>query len=307
MGRLVDGQWTKTSIITSGKKGEYDRLPRTFRDKIASDHPVFQPESGRYHLYVSYACPWAHRCLIYRTLKGLEDHITVDVVHPDLLDNGWTFDQGDNSLGATGDRLNGKKYLYEIYQSASSNISTSVTVPVLWDKKTKTIVNNESSEIIRIFNSAFNGLTGNEDDYYPEALRSEIDSLNDLIYPNINNGVYRSGFAKSQEAYDSAIHGLFETLEILEKRLAHRHYLLGDQITEADLRLVPTLLRFDSVYHTHFKCNLKKISEFPNLNRYLNRFEKMAAVASTTHREHIKRHYYYSHGEINPYRIIPIG
>lgn len=305
MGRLVDGKWVKSSVITSDKKGAYDRVPRSFRQTISKDHEVFTPESGRYHLYVSYACPWAHRTLIYRKLKGLEDHISVSVVSPDMLDMGWSFET--EILGATGDELYGFSYLQEVYTKADPKVNTTVTVPILWDKKTQTIVNNESSEIIRIFNYEFNELTGNQDDFYPESLRQEIDELNDFIYPNINNGVYRTGFAKTQEAYEDAVLKLFNALDKVEERLEGKRFLLGDTLTEADLRLVPTLLRFDSVYVTHFKCNLRRIKDYKNLSRYLKDLYSNDAIKETTNIEHIKRHYYYSHDDINPYRIVALG
>jgi len=305
MGMLVDGEWKKGSVITSDKKGAYDRQPRSFRDHVSPDHEIFKPESGRYHLYVSYACPWANRTLIYRSLKSLEDHITVSVVHPDMLDNGWSFDK--SFKGATGDDLFGMEYMKDIYLKADPKITTSVTVPVLWDKKTNTIVNNESSEIIRMFNTGFNELTGNTDDYYPEDLRDKIDELNDFIYPNINNGVYKSGFAKNQEVYDEAVTSLFNALDKVEEILEGKKYLLGDRLTEADLRLIPTLIRFDAVYVTHFKCNLKRIMDYKNLSRYTKELFEMNAIQSTTNFEHIKRHYYYSHESINPFRIIPLG
>ncbi|MBQ49208.1 MAG: glutathione-dependent reductase [Zetaproteobacteria bacterium] len=305
MGRLVSGKWLTASVITSGKDGGYERIPRSFLDGISSDSEKFQPESGRYHLYVSYACPWAHRTLIYRKLKNLEDHISVSVVHPDMLENGWSF--ATDFAASTGDDLYNRSYLYEIYQKADSEVSTSVTVPVLWDKKLQTIVNNESSEIIRIFNTAFNEITGNLDDYYPASLQKSIDAINDKVYENVNNGVYRSGFAKTQQAYDQSVTKLFETLDELEGILADRPYLVGDTLTEADIRLVPTLIRFDIVYVTHFKCNQRRIADYPNLTNYLNRLFKMDAIQSTTDFDHIKRHYYYSHESINPFRIIPIG
>ena len=242
MGRLVDGEWLVADVATNDKKGAFDRPSRSFLDTISKDHPEFTPESGRYHLYVSYACPWAHRTLIYRALKGLEEHISFDVVHPDMLDKGWSFES--DFEGATGDSLFGMSYLHELYQKVQSDISTTVTVPVLFDKKTSRIVNNESSQIIRIFNSEFNALTGNTEDFYPEDLREEIDSLNERIYPNINNGVYRCGFAKAQEPYEEAARGLFGTLDFLEEKLSGQRYLLGERLTEADLRLIPTLLRF---------------------------------------------------------------
>ena len=305
MGMLVDGQWIKGSIVKSDKKGGYDRIPRSFRSVVSSEDPIFKPESNRYHLYVSYACPWAHRTLIYRSLKGLEDHISVSVVSPDMLEDGWIFDE--KFPEATKDDLFNFNILREVYQKADPKITTSVTVPVLWDKKTQTIVNNESSEIIRMFNTNFNELTGNADDYYPEELREEIDKLNDMIYPSINNGVYRTGFAKTQEAYDEAVSGLFDTLDILEQKLDESEYLTGSKVTEADLRLVPTLLRFDIVYVTHFKCNVRRIKDYKNLSRYTKSLYDIDAIKNSTNLAHIKRHYYYSHETINPYRIIPMG
>lgn len=303
MGKLIDGEWVKGSIITSDKIGAFDRKPRTFRDTISHSHPVFKPESGRYHLYVGYACPWAHRTLIFRALKGLEEHISISVVHPDMLEMGWSFDSSFE--GSTGDTLNNLKYLHQVYQKAQGDISTSATVPFLWDKKTNQIVNNESSEIIRILNAAFNDLTGNSDDYYPEDLREEIDELNEKVYHHVNNGVYRTGFAKTQEAYDEAVSGLFETLDELDKRLEGKDYLVGDRLTEADIRLIPTLLRFDLVYFIHFKCSVKRISDYKNLSCYLKNMYELSAVKNTTNFEHIKRHYYYSHESINPHRIVP--
>ncbi len=305
MGRLIDGQWVKTSIITNDEEGQYDRLPRTFLDTISKEHERFQPESRRYHLYVSYACPWAHRTLIYRALKGLKDHVSVSVVSPDLLEWGWTFKK--DLKGTTGDGLYGHKFLHEIYQKADSKVSTSVTVPVLWDKKHETIVNNESSQIIRIFNTAFNDLTGNTLDYSPKELLSEIDQWNQEIYPTVNNGVYKSGFAKTQEAYDQAVTELFNMLDKLEHHLEGKTYLVGDQLTEADIRLLPTLLRFDIVYFTHFKTNIRRIVDYKNLSRYTKNLYELEAVRKTTHFNHIKRHYFYSHAELNPQRIVPAG
>ena len=305
MGKLIDGQWMTGSIIRSDSKGGYDRIPRSFLDYIDVDHPLYQPESGRYHLYVSYACPWAHRTLIYRTLKDLESHISVDVVHPDMLERGWSFDTG--FAGATGDTEHHRDFLYQVYQAASPDISTSATVPVLWDRRTGTIVNNESSQIIRIFNSAFNDLTGNDEDYYPEAHRAEIDRWNERIYGTVNNGVYRAGFATTQGAYDEAVTQLFDTLDALEDHLQHRDTLVGSVLTEADLRLIPTLLRFDAVYFGHFKCNVRRIRDYPNLSRYTRQLFAIPAIQRTTHIDHIKRHYYYSHDSINPTRIVPAG
>ncbi len=305
MGKLVDGKWVKTSIITSDDKGQYDREPRSFLETIGKDHERFQPESGRYHLYVSYACPWANRTLILRELKNLTEHISVDVVDPDMLEYGWSFDSSKD--GATGDSLYGKKYLHEIYQKADPEASTSVTVPVLWDKKHETIVNNESSEIIRIFNQAFNDLTGNTDDYYPKNLQAEIDQWNDEIYPAVNNGVYKSGFAKNQEAYEKAVTELFRVLDKIDQHLDGKDYLVGNQLTEADIRLIPSLLRFDVVYFTHFKCNIKRIADYKNLSRYTRNLYENEAIRKTTNFDHIKRHYYYSHEELNPQRIVPLG
>ena len=305
MGKLINGKWTVKSIIDSDDSGTYKRIPRTFLDVISENHKVFRPESGRYHLYVSYACPWATRTLIYRKLKDLEKHISISVVHPDMLDEGWVFD--DSFPNATKDHIYNFKYLREIYLRADSNITTSVTVPVLWDKKTETIVNNESSKIIRIFNSAFNNLTNNHIDYYPLDKKKKIDDLNSLIYKNINNGVYKSGFAVSQKAYDKAVINLFKTLDVLEEILCKSKFLLGEDYNEADLRLIPTLLRFDSVYVTHFKCNTMRIIDYKNLYRYMQDMLKIPAVKQTFFIDHIKRHYFYSHKQINPYRIIPRG
>ena len=305
MGKLVDGRWVIKSIITSNKSGEYDRLPRTFLGNITFENSLFPPETGRYHLYVSYACPWATRTLIYRKLKLLENHISVSVVHPDMLEDGWKF---DNSFpGATEDHLYNFNFLREVYQKADPKITTSVTVPILWDKQAETIVNNESSQIIRIFNSSFNELTGNYDDFYPLQKRDQIDNVNHLIYENVNNGVYKCGFARTQEAYDLAVTNLFKTLDYLENLLSHSKYLVGDELSESDIRLIPTLLRFDSVYVTHFKCNIKRIYDYPNLSRYVGDMLLIPAIKQTYELSHIKRHYFFSHPEINPNRIIPKG
>ena len=263
-------------------------------------------EAGRFHLYVSYACPWAHRALIFRRLKGLEDLIPVSVVHPHMLDHGWELK--DDFPGATGDPLYGKSYLHEIYTRAKPDNSGKVTVPVLWDKQDEMIVNNESAEVIRIFNSAFNEITGNEADFYPEALRGEIDEVNARVYERVNNGVYKCGFAESQDAYDENIKPLFDTLDWLEARLSDgRDFLVGNQLTEADIRLFTTLIRFDPVYFVHFKCNLKMIRQYDALNAYLQRIYEMSEVKPTVNFDHIKQHYYYSHKHINPYRIVPQG
>ena len=305
MGQLIDGVWVKGSVSANDQKGNFKRASSVFRNKISSNHPKYLPETNRYHLYVSYACPWAHRTLIFRKLKNLESHISVDYVHPDMLEMGWSFEK--NFPGTSGDSLHNKRYVHEIYQLSDKDISTKATVPILWDKKTRTIVNNESAEIIRIMNDAFNDITKNKDDYYPEKFRDQIDSINDTIYENINNGVYRSGFSKTQNSYEEAVKNLFTSLDMVNDILEGRDYLVGDILTEADIRLVPTLIRFDCVYYFHFKCNLKKISEYKNISRYLRNLFEEDAIKSTTNFEHIKRHYFYSHENINPFRIIPIG
>jgi len=305
MGQLIDGVWVKGSVSANDQKGNFKRASSVFRNKISSNHPKYLPETNRYHLYVSYACPWAHRTLIFRKLKNLENHISVDYVHPDMLEMGWSFEK--NFPGTSGDSLHNKRYVHEIYQLSDKDISTKATVPILWDKKTRTIVNNESAEIIRIMNDAFNDITKNKDDYYPEKFRDQIDFINDTIYENINNGVYRSGFSKTQNSYEEAVKNLFTSLDMVNDILEGRDYLVGDILTEADIRLVPTLIRFDCVYYFHFKCNLKKISEYKNISRYLRNLFEEDAIKSTTNFEHIKRHYFYSHENINPFRIIPIG
>jgi putative glutathione S-transferase len=305
MGQLIDGVWVKGSVSSNDQKGSFKRASSVFRNKISSNHSTYLPETNRYHLYVSYACPWAHRTLIFRKLKNLESHISVDYVHPDMLEMGWSFEK--NFPGTSGDSLHNKRYVHEIYQLSDKDISTKATVPILWDKKTRTIVNNESAEIIRIMNDAFNDITKNKDYYYPEKFRDQIDSINDTIYENINNGVYRSGFSKTQNSYEEAVKNLFTSLDMVNDILEGRDYLVGDILTEADIRLVPTLIRFDCVYYFHFKCNLKKISEYKNISRYLRNLFEEDAIKSTTNFEHIKRHYFYSHENINPFRIIPIG
>ena len=305
MGQLINGVWTKGSVSNNQKDGSFKRVDSVFRNEISDNDKVYKPEKNRYHLYVSYACPWAHRTLIFRHLKKLENHISVDYVHPDMLENGWSF--SNNFPKATGDSLHFKSYIHEIYQLSDKKVSSKATVPILWDKKTNTIVNNESAEIIRIMNSAFNKITKNFDDYYPSNLRPEIDKINKITYENINNGVYKSGFSKTQSAYEDAVKKLFSSLEMIDEILKGREYLVGNQLTEADIRLIPTLLRFDSVYHVHFKCNLKKISEFKNISHYVKKLFNIPAIHSTTDFDHIKRHYYFSHETINPNRIIPLG
>ena len=304
MGRLINGKWVKTSIVTSDESGKYDRLKRTFLDEISKDGE-FKPEKGRYHLYVSLACPWAHRTLIYREFKQLQNIISVSVVHPDMLDFGWYFD--DSFPGATKDHVNNNDYLFQNYQLAQSNVTTSVTVPILWDKKKHKIVNNESSHIIRFFNDQFNDLTNNGLDLYPLNLQDEINHFNEITYESINNGVYKCGFAKNQNSYDLAVTTLFNALDRLDVHLKDRNYLVGDQLTEADIRLIPTLLRFDAVYFTHFKCNIKRIKDYSNLFRYMKNLYELEEIRKTTNFDHIKRHYFFSHEMINPYRIIPKG
>lgn len=308
MGKLVDGKWLEGSIISSDRSGAFDRKPRSFRDVISQDHDIYTPDSGRYHLYVGYACPWAHRVLIYRELKNLQAHISVSVVHPDMLESGWGFAKSvENQFsGTTQDHLFDSTHLYQVYQKAQADISTSVTVPILWDKKTNTIVNNESSEIIRMLNVAFNELTQNTEDYYPKAYQHEIDLWNDEIYETVNNGVYRCGFATSQVAYNNAVKPLFNTLDKLDVHLEGKQFLVGEQLSEADIRLITTLVRFDLIYYVHFKCSLKRIADYPNLSRYTKQLYQLDAVRNTTNFEHIKRHYYFSHETINPHRIVPL-
>jgi glutathionyl-hydroquinone reductase len=312
MGLLVDGLWQDAWYDTKSSDGKFVRADAKFRNWITADGRAglsgrdgFAAESGRYHLYVSLACPWAHRTLIFRALKGLTDHISVSVVHPDMLTDGWTFKTDDH--GATGDHLFGLPFLHRIYTKADPGFSGRVTVPVLWDKQRGTIVNNESSEIIRMFNSAFDGITGNLDDYWPQALRDDIEAMNARIYDSFNNGVYKCGFATTQAAYDAAVVPLFDTLDWLEARLAANRYLMGDKITEADWRLFTTLARFDLVYHLHFKCNRKRLIDFPNLWGFTRELFQRPDVAGTVGLHHIVRHYHYSHDTINPNRIIPIN
>ncbi len=312
MGYLQNGEWQTGWYDTKAHGGKFVRSDTKFRDWIVKDGEeapdgatAYPAESGRYHLYVSYACPWAHRTLIFRAIKGLEDHISVSVVHPDMLDDGWTFD--DDFPGATGDTLMGKEFAREIYTEADPGISGRVTVPILWDKKTGSIVSNESAEIIRMLNSAFDDITGDTQDFWPKPLRDEIEEVNARIYDTVNNGVYKAGFATSQEAYDEAVLALFASLDWLEERLSTQRYLVGEQITEADWRLLTTLLRFDRVYHGHFKCNRNKLIEFPNLWAYARELYQVPGVAGTDYPAHYERHYHYSHDMVNPHRIVPIG
>ena len=312
MGQLVDGVWHDVWYDTSKSGGAFVRTTAGFRNWVTKDGSAgpsgaagFKAESGRYHLYVSLACPWAHRTLIFRRLKELESHIDVSVVHPDMLSEGWTFDT--EFEGATGDTLFGHKFARDIYLRADPQISGRVTVPILWDKQNETIASNESSEIIRMFNSAFDDLTGNNLDFYPEDLREDIDLVNARIYSTFNNGVYKSGFATTQEAYEAAVVPLFETLDWLEDRLAKSRYLMGERLTEADWRLFPTLIRFDPVYHGHFKCLQARIIDYPNLWAYTRELYQIPGIAETVNFDHIRRHYHYSHESINPHRIVPIA
>lgn len=311
MSLLIEGKLHTDWFESESQDGEFVRKDSMFRHWITPDGSPgpsgeggFPAEAGRYHLYVCYACPWAHRTLIFRALKGLTDLISVDVVHPFMGPEGWHFGEFP---GATPDSQYGAQYLHELYTRADPKVSGIVTVPVLWDKKRQIIVNNESSEIIRMFNSAFDDLTGNRDDYYPAALRAEMDAINELVYDDVNNGVYRAGFATSQAAYETAYERLFARLDELEARLASQRYLVGERITEADWRLFTTLLRFDAVYHGHFKCNRQQLVDFPNLWAFTRELYQWPGVAETVHFDHIKYHYYVSHDWINPTKIVPAG
>jgi putative glutathione S-transferase len=311
VGLLVNGQWQDKWYDTDNNQGEFKREAAQLRNWVSADGSAgqsgdagFKAEKDRYHLYVSLACPWAHRTLIFRHLKGLEDYISVSVVSPDMLEHGWTFDKDNHS---TGDALFDSDFMHQIYTRNKADYSGRVTVPVLWDKKTQRIVSNESAEIIRMFNSAFNGLTGNERDFYPQSLRSEIDEVNEFVYHNINNGVYRAGFATTQEAYTEAFDNLFAALDKIEQRLTANRYLVGDTLTEADWRLFTTLIRFDSVYVGHFKCNLRTIESYPAISNYLRELYQVEGVSKTVDFYHIKRHYYFSHTMINPTQVVPKG
>jgi len=312
MGQLIDGVWSDAWYDTKSTGGAFKRSTAKFRNWITADGSPgpsgeggFPAQAGRYHLYVSYACPWAHRALIFRALKGLTDLIGVSVVHPDMLSDGWSFETDFD--GATGDTLYGLPFARDIYLKADPQISGRVTVPILWDTERETIVSNESSEIIRMLNSAFDGLTGNPDDYWPQDLRDAIEPVNARIYDTVNNGVYKSGFATTQEAYEEAVLPLFDSLDWLEDRLAQNRYLMGDRLTEADWRLFTTLIRFDPVYHGHFKCNRARIVDYPNLWGHTRELYQWPGVADTVHMDHITRHYHYSHETINPHRIVPVG
>lgn len=311
MGILVDGVWQEDNLIKNKEDGKFIRPDSAFRDWITTDgspgpegQKASPAEKGRYHLYVSLACPWAHRTLITRVLKGLEDMISVSVVHWHMGAQSWNF---EDAPGVVADPVMNAQFLHQIYTLAKPDMSGKVTVPVLFDKKERTIINNESSEIIRIFNEAFDDLGALPGHYYPAPLRGEIDEINERIYHTLNNGVYKCGFATTQEAYKEAYVPLFETLDFLEEELSQSDYLAGNQLTEADIRLFTTLIRFDSVYYSHFKCNKKRIQDYPNLHRFVERFMSNQKIAATVNFHHIKHHYYGSHKQINPSGIVPHG
>ncbi|WP_024852031.1 glutathione S-transferase family protein [Hydrogenovibrio kuenenii] len=312
MGFLINGKWSTTWYDTDASKGEFKRLESVFRHWITPDGSPgisgeggFEAEAGRYHLYVSLACPWAHRALIMRKLKGLEEMISVSVVNSFMNDeDGWTFDEGP---GVVPDTVNHKRLLHELYTLAKPDFTGVASVPLLWDKKRNTAVNNESSEIIRMFNSAFDDVGAREGDYYPALLREEIDAVNQRVYDTLNNGVYRAGFATKQKAYDRAVTEVFNTLDWLEEKLSVQRYLVGEQLTEADIRLFTTLIRFDAVYFGHFKCNLKRIADYPNLFAYMLDIYQHNNISETVDLEHTKAHYYGSHDKLNPTLIIPKG
>ena len=312
MGLLIAGKWSSQWYDTKKSDGHFVRDTARYRNWVTVDgspgpsgNGGFVAEPGRYHLYVSFACPWAHRTLIFRQLKGLTEHISVSVVHPLMLDQGWTFETDFDD--ATGDEVLQKAKLYEVYLHNDPKSTGRVTVPVLWDRQTDSIVSNESSEIIRMFNSAFNDLTGNVLDFWPKALRDEIELVNADVYKNVNNGVYRSGFATTSNAYEQVVQEVFEALDRLELRLTDNRYLLGHTLTEADWRLFTTLIRFDAVYVGHFKCNIRRIADYPALSAYMRELYQMPGIADTVNMRHIKYHYFASHLNINPTGIVPLG
>ena len=306
MNMLVDGEWQTDTYESTNEDGEFDRQETSFRDFVADDpNARFQPEAGRYHLYVSYACPWAHGTLLTRSLKGLEDAISVSVVDPFRGDDGWQFTP--EKEGCTEDSINGSDYLREVYVEADPDMTGRVTVPVLWDKQAETIVNNESKEVIRMLDTEFGDVADRDVDLYPEGYRDDVDRIIDEIYEPINNGVYRTGFAKTQKAYDSAVDELFDALDHWDAVLADQRYLAGDRLTEADLRMFATLVRFDQVYHTHFMCNKQHIHEYDNLWPYLRDLYQTPGIGETVNMDHIKEHYYTTHPEVTPTRIIAAG
>ena len=313
MGLLVDGVWHDRWYDTDKTGGRFVRENAQYRHWITPDGSAgptgeggFKAEPGRYHLYVSHACPWAHRTLIFRKLKGLEDHISVSVVHPDMVENGWEFrpDSEDHR-----DHINHARFMHQVYTKAAPDYTGRVTVPALWDRERETIVSNESADIIRMFNTAFNELEGvrADLDFYPDALQEEINTVNERVYNTVNNGVYKAGFATVQDKYEEAYHELFESLDWLEEHLAAQRYLVGSQLTEADWRLFTTLVRFDAVYFSHFKCNRQRIADFPVLSDYLRDLYQVPGVAETVNFDQIKRHYYVSQRTINPTQIVPVG
>ena len=311
MGLLVDGQWVDQWYDTKKTGGRFVRTQTQFRNWITADGSAgptgqagYKAEADRYHLYVSLACPWASRTLMIRTLKGLEDMISISVVHPLMLEHGWTFEEGE---GVIGDPIFQARYFHEVYTAVKPDYTGRVTVPVLFDKKTKTIVNNESSEIIRMLNTAFDDLGAKPGNYVPDQWLEEIDAVNDFVYHRINNGVYKAGFATKQEVYEEEVTSLFAALDQMEERLAGQDYLVGNRLTEADIRLFTTLVRFDSVYFGHFKCNLKPLTAYPKLWAYTKRIYQLPGMAQTVNFDHIKRHYYGSHKTINPTGVIPVG
>ena len=311
MGLLVDGKWQDEWYDTESNKGRFIRSESQFRNWVTEDGSPgpsgtggFEAEADRYHLYVSHACPWANRTVIYRSIKGLDGFISLSVVHWHLGEHGWTFEPGD---GVIPDPIFNAKNYYEIYTAADPEYTGRVTVPVLWDKLKNTIVSNESSDIIRMFNSAFDSIGAGPDDYYPEHLRDEIDAINSRVFKTLNNGVYRAGFATSQEAYEEAVYPLFDTLDWLEGRLQTRRYLTGSRITEADWRLFTTLIRFDPVYVSHFKCNIRRLVDYPNLWAYTRDLYQQPGIAETINMKHIKKSYFGSHDKVNPTGIVPVG
>lgn len=314
MGRLVNGKWQDEWYDTESTGGKFERQDANFRNWVTADGAAgptgedgFKAEARRYHLYVSLACPWAHRTLIFRTLKGLEDALSVSAVHPHMMEHGWEFRPCEAGPFAAGDPLFGSDYLHQVYTRAKRDYTGRVTVPVLWDKERQTIVSNESADIIRMLNSAFNAVATPSADYCPAALRTEIEAVNERVYATVNNGVYRCGFATTQQAYEEAFRELFASLDWLEGLLGERRYLAGDQLTEADWRLFTTLVRFDPVYVGHFKTNLRRIVDYPNLAGFTRELYQVPGVKPTVHMGHIKEHYYYSHRMINPTGIVPLG
>lgn len=303
MGKLIEGQWHDVWFDTEGAKGEFVREQSQFRHWIR-EGGEFSPEPDRYHLYLSYACPWAHRALVFLTLKQLSEIVSVSFVMPEMLEKGWEFGPEGHEFA---DTLYGHHCLYELYVKANQHYTGRVTVPVLWDRKNHTIVNNESADIIRMFNSGFNDLTGDEQDFFPQQFQSEIERMNAYVYNNINNGVYKCGFATNQESYEEHCYALFDALDAIEKRLLHAQYLVANTLTEADWRLFTTLVRFDLVYFVHFKCNMRMLSDYPAISEYMSRLYHMPGIADTVKKDQIKRHYYYSHKQINPHQLIPLG